>query len=663
VQQLLDVNEMLLAELETRITQDWHDQQVLGDIFVKFVPFLKMYTIYSSSYDEGLQIYLKMKKSDSKFSHALDEAQAAGKEKMDLEHLLIMPVQRVPRYNLLLRDLRKMTPVAHPEWPLLNKALAQTLEVSKHINIGIRQAENLKVLAGASSRGKGFTSLLESHRQLIRDVVLTATSKAVGYQIEQPSDSSSSSGSSGLSSFFRSGTQKVHFYLFNDLFLWAPEGEIQKQKDISKVSESAPLNLLWIFKKKKGIEVIVPGQSFTFKFENNAQKTAWEKDFDQTCGSFLNTHSTAQTNLERNTHPLTHASEWRWAAGVLIDGGTYDGWFHNGARSGQGHYNIMGNDYHGEWLGGRRHGQGTATYFTGDSYTGQWADNQPHGHGVWTGSSGDTYVGEHRANLRHGKGTFTWASGDVYEGDWVAGQANGRGKYRLKSGLFYEGHFENSRFHGQGKLSLPSNLNYAGFWKNGRRHGQGQCDFGNGTMYNGDWVDDLPSGKGAYVSQWANARFAGTWQAGVRHGKKCTMVYGDGSTYLGDFKDDLRSGKGEYLLPNGTSVSGKWRNDKLHGNCIVQYKNGVKLEGLWENGFREGKFALTNVIDTSVSPSSSSSSSPAVLPPITLVFRHSQLISHPAEAFSAAAPIHPPTFTINPIQTFFSFTGAGISSW
>ena len=45
-----------------------------------------------------------------------EQETSALKKKMGLENLLIMPVQRLPRYNLLLRDLLKQTKDDHPDY-------------------------------------------------------------------------------------------------------------------------------------------------------------------------------------------------------------------------------------------------------------------------------------------------------------------------------------------------------------------------------------------------------------------------------------------------------------------------------------------------------------------------------------------------------------------
>ena len=55
---------------------------------------------------------------------------------------IIMPVQRIPRYILLLKSLSKRTPSLHPKATKLEVALAQTKRTADVINERKRQAEN-----------------------------------------------------------------------------------------------------------------------------------------------------------------------------------------------------------------------------------------------------------------------------------------------------------------------------------------------------------------------------------------------------------------------------------------------------------------------------------------------------------------------------------------
>lgn len=51
----------------------------------------------------------------------------------DLMNFLILPVQRLPRYVLLLRDLLKYTPEAHVDFEPLSKAVDKMSSVADYV--------------------------------------------------------------------------------------------------------------------------------------------------------------------------------------------------------------------------------------------------------------------------------------------------------------------------------------------------------------------------------------------------------------------------------------------------------------------------------------------------------------------------------------------------
>jgi len=65
-----------------------------------------------------------------------------------ISSLLIKPIQRVPRYMLLLKELSKETPKDHPATPLLDTALEQIGESARQINEALRQHEKLEKFFG-----------------------------------------------------------------------------------------------------------------------------------------------------------------------------------------------------------------------------------------------------------------------------------------------------------------------------------------------------------------------------------------------------------------------------------------------------------------------------------------------------------------------------------
>jgi hypothetical protein len=69
-----------------------------------------------------------------------------------LHHLLITPIQRIPRYNLLLSDLVKQTEDSHPDYTNLTAALQETLKVAEHLNERVRASEMDRNIAELSER-------------------------------------------------------------------------------------------------------------------------------------------------------------------------------------------------------------------------------------------------------------------------------------------------------------------------------------------------------------------------------------------------------------------------------------------------------------------------------------------------------------------------------
>eukprot|EP01111_Echinosteliopsis_oligospora_P011941 TRINITY_DN4042_c0_g1_i2.p1 TRINITY_DN4042_c0_g1~~TRINITY_DN4042_c0_g1_i2.p1 ORF type:complete len:130 (-),score=17.79 TRINITY_DN4042_c0_g1_i2:10-399(-) len=64
----------------------------------------------------------------------------------DLVDFLILPVQRIPRYVMLLQDLRKYTPSSHPDFTPLQEALVKMKEFATNINQMKRAYERVAYL-------------------------------------------------------------------------------------------------------------------------------------------------------------------------------------------------------------------------------------------------------------------------------------------------------------------------------------------------------------------------------------------------------------------------------------------------------------------------------------------------------------------------------------
>ena len=54
---------------------------------------------------------------------------------------LIMPIQRIPRYLLLVKELLKNTPEDHPDFVSLAEAQQGIDDAANHMNVAIKQRE------------------------------------------------------------------------------------------------------------------------------------------------------------------------------------------------------------------------------------------------------------------------------------------------------------------------------------------------------------------------------------------------------------------------------------------------------------------------------------------------------------------------------------------
>ena len=122
----------------------------VGDIILRHVTGLKtMYVVYSNSYDEVSTELQRLVGSDghSDFGKVLREALEDEGVAGDFQGLLIQPIQRIPRYPLLLSRILELSPPDHPDHAPLQRAVDQVMDVAQHLNESLRRREEeLRVL-------------------------------------------------------------------------------------------------------------------------------------------------------------------------------------------------------------------------------------------------------------------------------------------------------------------------------------------------------------------------------------------------------------------------------------------------------------------------------------------------------------------------------------
>ncbi|XP_033491148.2 FYVE, RhoGEF and PH domain-containing protein 4a isoform X3 [Epinephelus lanceolatus] len=138
--------QFLLPSLEKRMGE-WTSTPRLGDILQKLTPFLKMYAEYVKNFDKAMELLKQWTDRSPQFKAIIQEIQSQEVcGCLTLQHHMLEPVQRVPRYEMLLKDYLKKLPQDDPDRRDSEKSLEIIATAATHSNSAIRKSENLKKL-------------------------------------------------------------------------------------------------------------------------------------------------------------------------------------------------------------------------------------------------------------------------------------------------------------------------------------------------------------------------------------------------------------------------------------------------------------------------------------------------------------------------------------
>jgi hypothetical protein len=169
--QLLPLNQMMLKQLE-ELLASWGDASCVGDILFTFAPFFR---IYSESFTRQLgavELLQRLRSERPGFAEFLAAASVACKGQ-PIESFLIMPVQRIPRYRLLLEQLLKYTPRDHPDFTRCSAALSQVSSVATELDYSLlRFEQSASMLKAVYSFRPPMCQLMLPHRLLLREGAL-----------------------------------------------------------------------------------------------------------------------------------------------------------------------------------------------------------------------------------------------------------------------------------------------------------------------------------------------------------------------------------------------------------------------------------------------------------------------------------------------------------
>eukprot|EP00727_Mastigamoeba_balamuthi_P001095 m51a1_g10983 hypothetical protein (548) ;mRNA; r:314789-316750 len=172
----------LLASLRARMSAR-ADGTALGDVFLLKADAMACYGPFLRNYASSIVAVHYLRAALPVFLAAVRDFEARQSNNLTLQSFLVMPVQRLPRYLLLVKELLKCTPQHHADRALLQAAESALMAVAQRVNSGVDSCAvdiaRRAVAIVQSIEGIGIlgVELVSAARQCVREGTLARLQK------------------------------------------------------------------------------------------------------------------------------------------------------------------------------------------------------------------------------------------------------------------------------------------------------------------------------------------------------------------------------------------------------------------------------------------------------------------------------------------------------
>ncbi|KAM9351263.1 FYVE, RhoGEF and PH domain-containing protein 1 [Symphorus nematophorus] len=161
--------QFLLPALQKRM-EEWDSNPRIGDILQKLAPFLKMYGEYVKNFDRAMELVNTWMERSAQFKAIVQEIQREERcGNLTLQHHMLEPVQRIPRYELLLKDYLHRLPEDAPDYRDAQKSLELIATAAEHSNAAIRKMERMRKLLKVYELLGGEEDIVNPTNELIKE--------------------------------------------------------------------------------------------------------------------------------------------------------------------------------------------------------------------------------------------------------------------------------------------------------------------------------------------------------------------------------------------------------------------------------------------------------------------------------------------------------------
>jgi hypothetical protein len=143
IQLIYNLHLSFLSKLRP-LFEKWTWSSCIGSLFETLADRLKVYETFVNNYDKALALLESPQLQKRKaFQNFMKEAanKAVGVGYAGISHYLIMPIQRPPRFLMLLGELVKFTPPLHVDMPSLKRSVQKMSALASYLNEARRISE------------------------------------------------------------------------------------------------------------------------------------------------------------------------------------------------------------------------------------------------------------------------------------------------------------------------------------------------------------------------------------------------------------------------------------------------------------------------------------------------------------------------------------------
>eukprot|EP01129_Flabellula_baltica_P007176 TRINITY_DN2757_c0_g1_i1.p1 TRINITY_DN2757_c0_g1~~TRINITY_DN2757_c0_g1_i1.p1 ORF type:complete len:609 (-),score=139.79 TRINITY_DN2757_c0_g1_i1:53-1687(-) len=158
---ILIYNQQLRSQLLNIVNDDFNYYTAIGKVIDGITKYFKVYTVYVNFYETAISLLTEELKKNERFRRFFDD------DGLSLQSSLVLPIQRPPRYVMLLKDLVKNTHSSHPDYVSLEKCLESMENVANYINNRKAEADSqIQVTNVVNSLIARDSRMLERFREI-----------------------------------------------------------------------------------------------------------------------------------------------------------------------------------------------------------------------------------------------------------------------------------------------------------------------------------------------------------------------------------------------------------------------------------------------------------------------------------------------------------------